>query len=178
VEPLLIAHHQHMQTHYDKMTFMTAIPRNHATTASYLVLQKDNKTLFARRCNTGYQDGNYQVPAGHIDAGELPSEALIREVKEEIGITIDPEDVKFAHTSFRPMMDKTGDRVDYFFVVDVWQGEVTNCEPDKCDDLLWATVDEMPANTTPHVRIALEAINRSEPFSEISLDTLQKTGMY
>lgn len=160
------------------MTPMKEIPRNKATTASYLVLRKDTKILFARRCNTGFQDGNYQVPAGHIDAGELPSEALIREVKEEIGIIIDPQSVKFAHTSFRPMMDDTGDRVDYFFLVDSWKGEVKNCEPTKCDDLLWATIEEMPKNTTPHVRIALEAINRGEYFSEIDLDTLKKTGMY
>lgn len=157
---------------------MKVIARNPATTASYLVLRKANEVLFARRCNTGYQDGNYQVPAGHIDAGELPSEALIREVKEEIGITINPENIKFAHVSFRPMMDKTGDRVDYFFIVDTWEGEVTNCEPHKCDDLLWATIDEMPQNTTPHVRIALEAINRNEPFSEIGLNVLHETGMY
>lgn len=157
---------------------MTNIKRNKATTASYLVLQKDGKILFARRCNTGYQDGNYQVPAGHIDAGELPSEALIREVKEEIGITIKAENIKFAHTSFRPMMDETGDRVDYFFIVDTWEGEITNCEPHKCDDLLWATIENIPENTTPHVRIALESISKKEPFSEISLDELKKTGMY
>ena len=157
---------------------MTKAPRNKATTASYLVLQKDNEILFARRCNTGYQDGNYQVPAGHIDAGELPSEALIREVKEEIGITIKPENVKFAHTSFRPMMDETGDRVDYFFIVETWEGEVTNCEPDKCDHLLWTTIEKMPENTTPHVRIVLECIGKNEPFSEISLNELKETGMY
>jgi len=157
---------------------MSTIERNAATTASYLVLRKEGKILFARRCNTGYQDGNYQVPAGHIDAGELPSEALIREVKEEIGIDIKPEDVKFVHTSFRPMMDKTGDRVDYFFEVNTWTGEVTNCEPDKCDDLIWVTADALPENTTPHVRVAIACIEKNEPFSELSVEFLKESGMY
>ena len=41
--------------------------RNKAIPAVYIFLEKDGKFLIARRCNTGYQDGNYQVPAGHID---------------------------------------------------------------------------------------------------------------
>jgi 8-oxo-dGTP pyrophosphatase MutT (NUDIX family) len=157
---------------------MSTIERNPATTASYLVLRKEGKVLFARRCNTGYQDGNYQVPAGHVDAGELPSEALIREVQEEIGIFIQPEDVKFVHTSFRPMMDKTGDRVDYFFEVDTWTGDVTNCEPDKCDDLIWVDANALPENTTPHVRVALECIEKGQPFSELNTAFLKESGMY
>jgi mutator protein MutT len=157
---------------------MSTIERNPATTASYLVLRKEGKVLFARRCNTGYQDGNYQVPAGHVDAGELPSEALVREVQEEIGITIQPEDVKFVHTSFRPMMDTTGDRVDYFFEVDTWTGEVINCEPGKCDDLIWVSTSALPENTTPHVRVALECIEKGQPFSELSVAFLKQSGMY
>lgn len=152
---------------------MTKAPRNKATTASYVVLRKNEQILLARRCNTGYQDGNYQVPAGHLDAGELPSEALIREVKEEIGISIKPEHIHFAHTVFRPKIDETGDRVDYYFTVDTWEGDVTNCEPEKCDDLLWCTIDKLPQNTTPHVRIALKAIARGEYYSEINLNQLQ-----
>lgn len=157
---------------------MSHVERNTAATASYLILKKDGKILFARRCNTGFQDGNYQVPAGHVDAGELPSEALVREVKEEIGIVIQPEDVTFVHTSFRPKMDKTGDRVDYFFEVSKWEGEVTNCEPDKCDELLWVDPNALPENTTPHVRVAIECIEKGEPFSELSMDFLRESGMY
>ena len=48
--------------------------------AVYLVLEnKLQEILIARRCNTGYQDGMYQVPAGHLETGELPTEALIRD---------------------------------------------------------------------------------------------------
>lgn len=52
--------------------------RNKAIPAVYIFLEKDGKFLIARRCNTGYQDGNYQVPAGHVDEGELPTEAMVR----------------------------------------------------------------------------------------------------
>lgn len=155
-----------------------SLVRNSATTASYLLLRKNGKILIARRCNTGYQDGNYQIPAGHIDAGELPKEALVREVKEEIGVDILPVNVKFVHTSFRPKHDQTGDRVDYFFEVTEWEGKVTNCEPKKCDDLQWVKPSDLPSNFTPHVRVAIECIERGEYFSELSLEFMRSTGMY
>jgi 8-oxo-dGTP diphosphatase len=157
---------------------MTKAARNNAVTASYLFLRKDGKILIARRCNTGYQDGNYQVPAGHVDAGEVPTEALIRESKEEIGIDIDPKDIKLAHASFRPKHDETGDRVDYFFEVSRWVGEVTNMEPHKCDELLWVEPTDLPSNMTPHVRVAIECAERGEIFSELNLDFLRASGMY
>ena len=101
-----------------------------------------------RRCNTGYQDGNYQVQAGHIDAGELPTEAAIREGKEEICVNIAKENLYFAHTSFRSKHDNTGDRVDYFFEVTRWSGEIENGEPEKCNELRRVKRNELPKNTT------------------------------
>lgn len=151
--------------------------RNKAITAVYLLLRKEDKILIARRYNTGYQDGNYQVPAGHIDTGELPTEAMIREAKEEIGITLVKDDLRFVHTSFRPKHDETGDRVDYFFEATRWEGEVVNAEPHKCDDLRWVKPTELPENTTLHVRTVIECYERGEEFSEISLETLRKNGL-
>src|SRR5665213_2957273 len=145
---------------------MSKAQRNTAATASYLILKKESKILLARRFNTGYQDGNYQVPAGHIDAGELPSEAMIREAKEEIGIGLTKDDLKMVHTIFRPKMDNTGDRVDYFFEATRWDGEVINAELKKCDDLGWFDLNNLPPNVTPHVRVAIEGWLKGEPFSE------------
>lgn len=151
-------------------------PRNAATTAVYLILRDGDRILLARRANTGYQDGLYSVPAGHIDANELPTEALVREIKEEIGIAIHPAHARFVHISFRPKHDATGDRVDYYFEARQWEGEVTNQEPHKCDDLRWVSVAELPENTSPHVRAALEAVERGEAFSELSFEYLRANG--
>lgn len=151
-------------------------PRNAATTASYLFLRRGDEILLARRCNTGYQDGNYAVPAGHLDAGEVPTEALVREVKEEIGIDIDAADAKLVHTSFRPKHDETGDRVDYYFEVRKWEGEVENLEPGKCDDMRWVSVHDLPENMTPHVRVAIEMAEAGQILSELDLDYLRSNG--
>lgn len=150
--------------------------RHKAVPAVYLFLEHDGKYLLGRRCNTGYQDGNYNVPSGHVEEGELPVEAMIREAREEIGIELTPEDLEFVHFSYRLKHDATGDRVDVFFKANRWSGELRNTEPEKCDDLQWFALDAFPSNMTPHVREAFKAMLDKEVFSEFDKDDLQRLG--
>jgi 8-oxo-dGTP diphosphatase len=133
--------------------------------AVYLVLVKDEKVLMLRRFNTGYQDGNYSLVAGHLDDGETMKQGIIREAKEEAGIVVKPEDLEIVHIMHR------FDGVDrYYFDVFLrasqWLGDVTNMEPDKCDDLKWFALGELPNNIVPEVKFALNNINADIPFGE------------
>jgi 8-oxo-dGTP diphosphatase len=152
--------------------------RNKAIPAVYLFLEKGGKLLVAHRANTGYQDGCYHVPAGHVDEGELPTEALIREAREEIGVELKSGDVELVHVSYRPQHDATDDRIDFFFRVRKWSGEVKNMEPHKCDELKWISPDDLPKNMALHIRRAIEAVSRKLFFEEIGLEELKKHGLY
>lgn len=152
--------------------------RNKAVPAAYLLIEKDGKLLVARRCNTGYEDGVYQVPAGHIEEGELPTDAAIREAKEEVGIDLIKGDFELAHISYRPKHDETGDRVDFFFKVKSWKGEVINTEPEKCDDLKWVLPTELPEKMTLHIRRAIENIQKGIFYDEINLEEFKAAGLY
>ena len=48
-------------------------------TAAHLFLLKDQAILLSRRCNTGYEDGKYSVPAGHLDGNESVIQAMVRD---------------------------------------------------------------------------------------------------
>ena len=63
--------------------------------AAHLLVMRGDELLFGRRVNTGFSDGMWHLPAGHLDAGESVTAAAIREAAEEIGIAIDalPGDV-------------------------------------------------------------------------------------
>jgi 8-oxo-dGTP diphosphatase len=143
------------------------VERNTAVPASYAIFEESGKILLGHRINTGYYDGYYTLPSGHIEAGELPMAALIREAKEEVGVDIKIEDVKLVHTMFREKHDETGQRADYFFEVMRWSNQPVNAEPDKCDDLNWFPIDQLPVNTMHHVRYAIECYKKGVAYSEI-----------
>jgi 8-oxo-dGTP diphosphatase len=132
--------------------------------AVHLLLSRDSKILFGKRKNTGYEDGKFHLIAGHADGGETVREAMIREAKEEIGITIKPKDMVFAH-----VMHRVGDdheRLDFFFICTKWAGVLKNCESNKCSELKWLTPKKLPKNIIPYVRFAFKQIANKSYYSE------------
>lgn len=119
----------------------------------HLLLVRDGKILMLRRYNTGYQDGNYSVVAGHVDGGEELKTAMIREAREEAGIRIAPEDLTVAGVIHSIEDDEY---VHFFLHASNYSGEVVNMELHKCDDLSWFDLDDLPPNTIPYVRRAIQ----------------------
>lgn len=129
--------------------------------AVHLFLLRGNQVLLLRRFETGYEDGNYSVVAGHLQGEEEVKAAAIREAAEEVGIEIAPQDVRIVGVMHRRCDDE---RVDFFLTASSWSGRVTNNEPDKCDQLAWFRMDELPKNMIPYVRRALENHRRGRWF--------------
>lgn len=150
---------------------MTGTERFRLIPAVYLVLRKDNQVLLLRRANTGYQDGKYGLVAGHLDGDESATSAMVREAKEEAGITVKPEDLRFAHLAHRLNRNQPGqERVDIFFEATDWQGEIVNAEPEKCDDLSWFDAENLPDDMLPFVRLVLADIARGKQYSEYTTE--------
>jgi 8-oxo-dGTP diphosphatase len=120
--------------------------------AVHLFLIEGQTTLLSCRANTGYMDGWYGVIAGHIEPGETVARAVMREAREEAGLTLRPEDIEVAHVMHRCDGEE---RIDFFVRVHAWEGEIVNAEPHKCTDLEWFPFDKLPENTVPYVRQAL-----------------------
>lgn len=135
--------------------------------AVHLFLRRGNELLLLRRFNTGYEDGNYSVPAGHLDGGEEVKAAAIREAKEECGIDIDPADLDVVGVMHRKSTDE---RIDFFLTASTWSGEIVNAEPDKCDELRWCDMDDLPANVIPYVRQAIHNYRVGKWFDSFGWD--------
>jgi len=129
----------------------------------HLFLFSGDRILLLRRYQTGYMDGHYSVPAGHLDGEETVRMAGVREAREEIGVRIGPADLTFAGVFHRHEGDE---RVDFFFRVRKWSGEPVNAEPGKCDELRWVEIDALPENTVPYIRRAIENSRAGIPFEE------------
>jgi 8-oxo-dGTP pyrophosphatase MutT (NUDIX family) len=121
-------------------------------TTVHLFFFRENQVLLIRRFNTGFADGQYSVPAGHLDGGETVIGAAIREAFEEVGLRLRADHIDFSHVMHR--LDGE-ERVDFFVHVSAWQGEPVNAEPDKCDEVRWVDVEDLPENTVPYIRQAL-----------------------
>lgn len=135
-----------------------------------LVWIKDGKVLLLRRANTGWQDGKYCFPAGHVEEGETMKETGVRESFEEAGLTIDPKNLKFLHVQHRWHTDAGGhSRVGFYFTPISDPGEPYNAEPEKCDDMQWFPLDNLPDMVEPF-RAAFDAIQRGEKYSEFGWD--------
>jgi 8-oxo-dGTP pyrophosphatase MutT (NUDIX family) len=132
----------------------------------HLLFFRDDQILLLRRFNTGYADGQYSVPAGHLDGGETVLAAAAREAEEEVGVRIEPHHMTFSTVMHRMEGNKEDERVDFFVHVHRWQSEPFNAEPEKCDDLRWADVNQLPVNLVPYVRQALKNHLAGLPFDE------------
>jgi ADP-ribose pyrophosphatase YjhB (NUDIX family) len=124
----------------------------------YVIPIKDNKVLLLRRFNTGFGDGKYSLIGGHVEQNETFMQAIIKEAKEEAGIEISPKELKFMQVMHRK---EDGERMDLFFSIDNWQGEIRNMEPSKCDDLRWFEIDKLPVNIIPWIKQAIENLDKN-----------------
>lgn len=132
--------------------------------SSYLLLIQDNKILLQRRFQTGFEDGNYGVPAGHLDGGETARAGGARETREEIGINIKPEDITVVHVMHRKASND--ERIDFFMTARKYTGEIANNEPHKCDDLQFFPLDNLPENIVDYVKVAIENYCNGISYSE------------
>lgn len=135
------------------------------TSAAHLLLYNEHDALLMiRRASTGFEDGNFSVVAGHLE-DEPARAAARREGKEEANIDIEDDDLEFVHLMHR--RKPNGEiKLDFFFRCTRWSGQVENAEPHKCDLMDWYPEDDLPPNTIPYIRTALDHVHEGRSFSE------------
>ena len=124
-----------------------------------MLIRKNNKgeeeILLQKRQNTGYKDGYWDFSAsGHVEKNESMKQAVVREAKEELNVDIELENVNFI-----TMMHKYSENDIYyngFFKVTNWKNNPIINEPDKCSEIKWFKIDELPKNI---INDRYEAIN-------------------
>ncbi|MCC6276302.1 MAG: (deoxy)nucleoside triphosphate pyrophosphohydrolase [Oligoflexia bacterium] len=100
------------------------------------LLRKEGKILLGRRPVGESLAGAWEFPGGKIDQGELPQEALARELQEEVGIEAEIGPLRLVHTH------SYGERgvLLVFYDVHFWKGEPKTLYH---EDLIWVAPDEL-----------------------------------
>lgn len=143
--------------------------------AVYVIPKRGDEILLFRRFNTGFGDGQYSFPAGHVEEGESVTATAVREALEEAGIGLTVTDLDFAHILHRHSADGLV-YFDFFFVVERWEGDPAAMEPHRCDGMAWAPWHDLPANTLPYIRAVIDQIfAQGHHFSEDGWSPAQST---
>ncbi len=125
--------------------------RNKIIPAVFLILEKPDTILLLERSNTGWNDGKYTLPSGHVERGESPREAIIREAFEEVGVRVEECYLELKTVLYRKIKDNE-ERIDFVFRATKWQGEAVNNEPSKASNIIWSDKANLPANTIDFIR--------------------------
>ena len=108
---------------------------------------QNNRVLIARRPEDVHQGGKWEFPGGKVKGDESVTDALVRELKEELGIKA---------TDFRPLIKIRHDYPEKKVFLDIWQvdkfqGEAYGKEGQPVAWVLLETLDqyEFPAANFP-----------------------------
>ncbi|WP_350293976.1 NUDIX domain-containing protein [uncultured Croceitalea sp.] len=131
------------------------------------LIDNTDRVLLSRRFKTGYEDGNYSLIAGHLERNETIKQAMVREAKEEAGIDIELSDLKVVHVMHRKAENETElSRIDFFLKTTKWNGNIEIKEKEKCDDMRWFDLDELPKNIIPYIKKSILEFSSNLYFSE------------
>jgi 8-oxo-dGTP diphosphatase len=108
----------------------------HQVVAAMLV-RADAVLLCHRSVDREWYPDVWDLPGGHIEANETPTQALAREVREEIGVTLSDE---LGHRSFSLATDEFEMRV---WIIRGWSGSPVNCAPEEHDEIGWFTAKDV-----------------------------------
>ncbi len=118
-----------------------------------LIVNENNEILMLKRQNTGYYDEYFCLPSGHIESGETSEESLLREMKEEVCIDIQQENITPIGISQR-ITDE--EYIDICYYIQKWAGVIKNGEPEKCSEMKRFWKDNIPENITPDSNVMVQ----------------------
>ncbi len=123
----------------------------------FLILTRVNngveEILLQKRKNTGYRDEMYDLCCrSYLEEGKSLNQKIIKEANEKLGITIIEEDLELAEV----IHDFEDNYLNFFFKTSNYLGVPTIMEPDKCAELLWAPVNDLPIEIITFIDLAIQ----------------------
>jgi 8-oxo-dGTP diphosphatase len=114
------------------------------TVVAAALADSDGRILLQQRAPGRSMAGLWEFPGGKVEEGELPEEALIREIEEELGIELEAAAIRPACFASAPLGERH--MILLLYICREWRGE-----PEALDasELKWVRVEEMVADEMP-----------------------------
>ncbi|WP_431967206.1 NUDIX hydrolase [Nocardia sp. bgisy134] len=131
----------------------------------HILLVRAGEVLLSKRRSADEFDGRWHLPAGKLETGESATEATAREAMEEIGVVVDPTDLRHIHTAHVVSPGREA-RIGLFFEAVTWSGEPINREPDKSYELAWFPLTALPHNLIEYPAAGIRAYFTGATYSQ------------
>lgn len=119
----------------------------------HLLIESGDSLLLLRRSGTGLFDGCWAPPGGHLEAGETPREAALRETFEEVGLELDGDPLRavgLMHYS------SGGGGFNLLFAAALGEQLPPRFDPGSADAARWWPRTALPDARVPWLDMALE----------------------
>lgn len=119
--------------------------------AALALFDRNGRVLLAQRPEGKSMAGLWELPGGKVESGELPEHALCREIREELGVIVSPDDLApltFASHSYER----------FHLLMPVWAATCWRGDPvarEGQGDIAWADVDQLESYAMPAADIPL-----------------------
>jgi 8-oxo-dGTP diphosphatase len=134
------------------------------TFAVRLIVENDGRILCLRQ--TKKNGGDYTLIGGNVEEREFAREALVREAREEAGISIEVSNLTLVHVLHRHKLKKNEQYLVLYFKASKFLGHPESLEPKKFKDVKWLPLDNLPENLSKGTEHVLGCIRRGEIYSE------------
>ena len=115
-----------------------------------IIIKRGNKIALGKRKNAA-GEGQYGLPGGHVEFGERLIDTAIRELEEETGLKVQPEQL-----SLVAVVDDPREENHYLhiaFLLENFEGEPECREPHKCEGWEWFDLDALPETFFGHLGV-------------------------
>jgi 8-oxo-dGTP diphosphatase len=126
------------------------------------VLEREGTILAARRKRGSHLEGHWEFPGGKLEPDESPEDCLVRELAEEIGVRVRPQEI--LEVVFHRYPEKSV--LLLFYRCDLLEGEP---QPIECDELRWVALADLPS---------LDWAPADVPFVQRLAETRVRAGTY
>ena len=106
-----------------------------------LVYMQNSKGEFLIQKRSKIKNGKYATTGGHPKSGESSIEGIITEVKEEIGLDLNKEDLVLYYSGRSDTEQVFWD--DYYIKIDIQNIENLNLQEDEVESVHWFSIEEI-----------------------------------
>jgi len=131
-----------------------------------LILQQQHYILMLKKDKR--EGGGFGLIGGQVEEGESVLQAIIREAEEEAGILLLPDQLRMVHVMHRNK--KKQSIITFYFHAERWGGIISNKQPQLHEFLAWYPIQQLPSETLPTTKHAIESALSGDVFSTYNWD--------